>query len=382
MKKRILALLLSCLMMVGLAACGSPTPETPDTDPAATAPKSIPLADLKVGLVLVGETSEPYNANHIEGMNSAIEALKLSKDQVITKANISEDAGCETAIRELVEAGCQIIFTNSFGHEQFLLAVAPDYPQIQFCSATGQKSGTDELANTHNYFAKIHEARYLAGITAGLKTKTNKLGYVAAKNFPEVISGFTAFYLGAKSVNPNVELFVNYTNEWSDAGKESTNAQALIDLGCDVIGQHSDTTAPATTAEANGVWAVGYNADMIPAAPKAALVSARINWGVYYQYALDCVINGKAIDQDWCKGFADNAVFLSPLNETVVAEGTKAAIDQASGLLLDGSLHVFQGPLKDVEGKEVVAADTFYPESEKASAPSWDKIIEGINILS
>ena len=343
MKKRILALLLAGVMAVGLAACGG----TADTEPAeeetaeaaetteTEATEGIAAADLKIGLILVGEAADAYNKNHIEGMQAACEALGVDYDsQVVVKANIGEDSTCADAIGELIDAGCQAIFADSFGHEQYMIEAAPDYPDVQFCHATGYQGASDNLDNTHNYFAQIYQARYLAGIAAGLKTETNKLGYVAAKPFAEVISGYTAFYLGAKSVNPDVTMLVNYTNEWSDATKEATNAQALIDQGCDVISQHSDTSAPATTAETNGVFAVGYNDDMIPVAPNAALVSARINWAA-----------GSA----------------------------------------DGSVQVFAGPLHgvDADGNELdLAEGEAYIENETSSAPSFAFIVDGITVLS
>lgn len=382
MKKRLFALALALLMVASLAACGSKKDsEEPKAD-GDEASAGISKEDLKMGLILIGDEADAYNMNHIEGMKAAMENLGLEDSQLVVKANVSENADCETAILELVEAKCNIIFSNSFGHEQYMVKVAPDYPDIQFCAATGLESAQDELDNTHNYFARIHEARYLAGVVAGLRTESNKLGYVAAKDYAEVISGYTAFYLGAKSVNPEVEMYVNYTNEWSDSGKEAVNAKALIDLNCDVIGQHSDTTTPATTAQAAGVWAVGYNDDMIPAAPDAALVSARINWGVYYEYALGAMISGEDIEQDWCEGLKEGAVYLSELNTPIIAEGTEEAVEKAKAEILDGTTHVFDGPLKDVNGKTVVEEEASYIENESSSAPSWAYIIEGIHVQS
>lgn len=386
MKKRILALLLAGVMAVGLTACGSSNQTTEEKKDDSTQTAGTAAGDLKVGLILVGEAADAYNKNHIEGMQAACQKLNVNYDtQVVVKTNIKEDSGCTDAINELIDAGCKVIFANSFGHEPYMLEAAAEHPDVQFCHATGYQSATDKLDNTHNYFSKIYQARYLAGIAAGLKTTTNKLGYVAAKPYAEVISGYTAFYLGAKSVNPDVTMLVNYTNEWSDATKEATNAQALIDQGCDVISQHSDTSAPATTAEKNGVFAVGYNDDMIPVAPKAALVSARINWGVYYAYALNCMIKGEAIDQDWCGDYAEGACYLSDLNKDVVAEGTQAAIDKAAAGIKDGSVQVFAGPLHGVnaDGDELnLAKGESYTENEKGSAPSFDYIIDGITVLS
>lgn len=387
MKKRILALLMAGVMTMGLAACGGDTSSEPEEPSGETAETTgIAAEDLKVGLILVGEAADAYNKNHIEGMQAACESLGLDYDaQVVVKANIGEDSTCADAIGELIDAGCQAIFANSFGHEQYMMEFAPDYPDIQFCHATGFQSASDELDNTHNYFSKIYEARYLSGIAAGLKTESNVLGYVAAKPYAEVISGYTAFYLGARSVNPDVTMLVNYTNEWSDATKEATNAQALIDQGCDVISQHSDTSAPATTAETNGVFAVGYNDDMISVAPNAALVSARINWGAYYEYALDCLLAGEAIDQDWCGSYAEGACYLSDLNEAVIADGTKEAIEAAAAGIADGSVQVFAGPLHGVnaDGQELnLAEGEFYAENENSSAPSFAYIIDGITVLS
>lgn len=387
MKKRILALLLAGVMALGLAACGGDATEPADDQGSETTETAgIPSADLKVGLILIGEAADAYNKNHIDGMQAACKKLGLDYDtQVVVKPNVGEDSTCADAIGELLDAGCQAIFADSFGHEQYMVEAAPDFPDVQFCHATGYQGAGDDLDNTHNYFAKIFEARYLAGIAAGLKTETNKLGYVAAKPFAEVISGYTAFYLGAKSVNPDVTMLVNYTNEWSDANKEATNAQALIDQGCDVISQHSDTSAPATTAQTNGVFAVGYNDDMVPVAPDAALLSARVNWGAYYEYALGCLLNGDAIDQDWCGSYAENACYLSDLNEAIAAEGTAEAIETAAKGIADGSVQVFAGPLHgvDADGQELTLAEgEFYTENETSSAPSFAYIIDGITVLS
>ena len=394
MKKRILALLLAGVMAIGLAACGgsadtAPAEESEETTEAAEpaeAAAGIPASDLKVGLILVGEASHAYDKNHIEGMQAACEALGLDYDsQVVVKSNILDDSTCTDAIYELIDAGCQVIFADSFGHEQYMVEVAVDYPDIQFCHATGYQGATDNLDNTHNYFAKVYQAWYLAGIVAGMKTETNQLGFVGALPYAEVISGYTAFYLGAKSVNPDVTMLVNYTNEWSDATKEATNAQALIDQGCDVISQHSDTSAPATTAETNGVFAVGYNDDMIPAAPNAALVSARINWGAYYEYALGCLINGEAIDQDWCGTYAEGACYLSEYNEAILPEGAQEAVEAAAAGIADGSIQVFAGPLHgvDADGNELnLAEGEAYIENETSSAPSFAYIIDGITVLS
>ena len=386
MKKRILSALL-CVTMIASLVVGCGTPAAADTTPAATEEAAteegeaeettatgIAVEDIKVGFVHVSDPSDMgYTYNHHEGTLAMQEALGLTDDQIINKFNVPEGAECDTALRELVDAGCNIIFATSFGFEDYVKEVAAEYPEIQFCHATGYQAAGSGLSNMHNYFASIYEARYLAGIAAGLKTESNKLGYVAAFPFAEVISGYTAFYLGAKSVNPDVTMDIMYTNSWNDPTVEAQVAKALIEKGCDVISQHSDSTAPATTTEDNGVWQVGYNNDMIEAAPKASLISARINWGIYVTEAVEAVINGEAIAVDWCKGLADGAVYLSPLNTDIAAEGTQEAIDAATEAIKSGELHVFAGPLTGTspEGDpiEIVEGEYFH-EQEEASAPA------------
>ncbi len=405
MRKRLLALLLAGLMVFALAACADQSGTQENTDDPGTGETNqdnqsseqqpsgetagIAKEDLKVGFVHISDPSDKgYTYNHDLGTQEMVEALGLSEDQIINKYNVSEDESCETALRELVEAGCQLIFATSFGFEDYVMTVAAEYPDVQFCHATGTQAAGSGLDNVHNYFASIFEARYLAGIAAGLKTENNHLGYVGAHPFAEVISGFTAFYRGAKSVNPDVTMDVMYTGAWNDPTREAQVAQALIDRGCDVISQHCDSTAPATTAEQNGVWQVGYNADMIDAAPNASLISARIDWGIYVTYATECVLNGEPIPVDWCKGYADGAVYLSPLNTAIAAEGTQEAIDAAAQEIIDGTRHVFEGPLtgvgQDFSGNEItldIPEGEYYHESEEQSAPSFCYIIPGINIV-
>lgn len=369
---KLVAWFLSLLMVISLCASAS----------AAEGVAYVSKEELTVGFVHISDPSDMgYTYNHDIGTQAMVEALGLSEDQIINKFNISETAECEAAINELIDAGCNIIFCTSFGFEQYALAAAEAHPEIEFCHATGYQAAGSGLPNYHNYFASIYEARYLAGIAAGLKTETNKLGYVAAFDFAEVISGYTGFYLGAKSVNPDVEMVVMYTNSWNDPTVEAQVAKALIDQGCDVISQHSDSTAPATTAEQNGVFQVGYNSDMIPAAPKASLISARIDWSKYLIFAVDSYLNQQAIPSDWSQGLAEEAVYLSPLNEDIAAEGTADAIEAARERLLSGD-KVFQGPLVDVDGNEVVAEGDHYPEQESESAPSWTHILEGISVVA
>ena len=383
MKKKILALVLALAMVLGLAACGSSGSGSGSGSQSGSQTSN---SDFKVGAIYINKKSDTagYTYAHHTGITKAMKELGMDpeKQLVIVDQVPEDDTQVGAAVDTLVGEGCSIIFGISFGYLNEMEVKAQEYPDVIFSHATGFKSND---TNYNNYFGRIYQARYLAGIAAGLKTESNVLGYVAAKPYAEVISGYTAFYLGAKSVNPDVTMLVNYTNEWSDATKEATNAQALIDQGCDVISQHSDTSAPATTAETNGVFAVGYNDDMISVAPNAALVSARINWGAYYEYALNCLLAGEAIDQDWCGSYAEGACYLSDLNEAIIADGTKEAIEAAAAGIADGSIQVFAGPLYGVnaDGEELnLAEGEFYPENETSSAPSFAYIVDGITVLS
>ena len=240
----------------------------------------------------------------------------------------------------------------------------------------------------HNYFGKIFEARYLSGIVAGLKSKeigNNVLGYVAAKPFAEVISGYTSFYLGAKSVNPDVTMKVKYTGEWNAPTLEAQVAQALVDAGCGVISQHCDSTAPATVCESKGVFHVGYNSSMISVAPNASLTSAVWDWSKYLVYAVNCVVNGEAIAADWAGDLSDGMCNISEINEKIAAPGTDDAVAAARAAIVSGDLKVFAGPLTDVDGKVIVASGDFFPESDvaagKTSAPAWANILENIDVV-
>jgi len=352
--------------------------QIPEGEPTNMDP--VALEDIKIGFVHVSDPSDQgYTYNHDLGTQHMAETLGLNEDQIINKFNVPETAECATALRELAEEGCHIIFATSFGFEDFVLEVAAEYPDIEFCHATGYQALTTDLPNVHNYFGAIYQARYLSGIAAGLKTETNLLGYVTAMPFAECISGFDAFYLGAKSVNPDVKMLVMYTNSWNDPTKEAQVAQALIDRGADVIGQHCDSTAPATTAQQNGVWHVGYNSDMIEAAPEASLTSAVWDWSQYLIYAVNHRVEATAIALDWSKGLADMVVDISALNEDIIAEGTAEAIEEAREKILSGEWDVFTGPLYDNEGNIVVEEGVTFVEPQ--SAPSFEFILEGITVV-
>ncbi len=404
MKKRILAMLLAGSMIFGLAACsgGGSTETTPvETDGAKT---------VKVGLICIGdENDQGYTYNFIRGQEAATEALAAKGINVewSVKWNIGEDSSCEEANIELAEEGCQLIINNSFGFEEYMLKVAPDYPDIQFISCTNQASAVDDLPNTHNAFANIYEGRYLAGVVAGMKMQEMidngeitpeqaVIGYVGAYSFAEVISGFTAYYLGAKSVCPSVTMKVNFVGSWSDATAEGNAAQALCDEGCIMISQHSDNTTPATAAQAAGAFHTGYNNDMISIAPEASLIGTRIDWSIYFEYAIEAVANGEEFDQDWCHGMDMGAVVMTPLNEDIAAAGTAEKLAEVEQQIHDGTLQVFDTSTFTVDGAEMtscMAIDTdgdFVADSEEAvfdgafhesyfqSAPYFTAKIDGI----
>ena len=273
---------------------------------------------------------------------------------------------------------------------------AAKYPDIEFCHATGTQAASSGLSNYHNYFSAIYQPRYICGIAAGLKLNEMiangeitedeaVLGYVSAFYFEEVISGFTAFYLGARSVCPSATMITLKANSWSDPTAEATLAQALIDKGAVIISQHSDNTTPATVAESNGLYHCGYNSDMSEAAPKASIISARADWSVYLTYVVESVINGEEIVTDWCGGYAEGVTYTSPLNTAVAAAGTQEAIDDAAEKLASGDLKVFAGPWSGFNvwtGDEYTCAEgEWVDESVERSAPYFAYLIDGITIL-
>lgn len=407
MKKRLLALLLAGAMTFALASCGNTSDNTGETTPAdetAATGETAPAGEtktVKVGMICIGdENDQGYTYNFIRGQEAATEALAAEGINVewVVKYNIGEDSTCEDANIELADEGCQLIFNTSYGFEDYMLKVAADYPEIQFVACTNQQSAVDSLDNTHNAFANIYEGRYLAGVVAGMKVQQlidegtitadeAVIGYVGAFPYAEVISGFTAFYLGAKSVCPSVTMKVKYVNSWSDATEEANAARALCDEGCVLISQHSDNTTPATAAQEAGAFHCGYNNDMTGVAPEASLISTRIDWSVYMEYAISAVANGENFDQDWTDNMADGAVVLTQLNEAIAAPGTQEAIEKAEADLA-GGMHVFAGPLSghdhwDPSVTWNIGEGEYFAESDLSqegglSAPQFAWIIDGI----
>ena len=383
MKKLVSLALILTLVLVGMFAGTASAEVTKDT--------------IKVGLILLHDENIGYDEIHLNGFMDMVKNLGLTEDQYVIKYNIPENELCYDAAVDLAEAGCNIIFADSFGHESYMLQAATEYPNIQFCHATGYQAATSGLKNMHNFFSAVYESRYVSGVVAGLKLNEMiekgeftadeaVMGYVGAYPYAEVISGYTAFYLGARSVCPSVTMKVQYTNSWADMAMEQEAASALISQGCKLISQHADTTGAPTACQAQGVPCVGYNVSMISVAPDSALTSAAVVWAPYYNYAVNCLINGEEIATDWCKGFSEGATEIKELNEKVVAAGTAEKVAEVEAALKDGTLHVFDCSTFTVDGKTLTDADSqyiwdgYFHESELASAPSFDFVIDGISL--
>ena len=415
--RKLVSVAMAGVMTLSLAACGGSGTADTTAAPASTeaaadageteAKEAAPAGgvakeDLKVGFVFIGDENEGYTAAHYKGTMEMKEALGLADDQIIVKWNIPEDETAQDAAMDLADQGCQIVFANSFGHESYVIEAAKEYPEVQFCHATGFQAASSGLSNMHNYFTAIYEARYVSGVVAGMKLNQMiedgtvakdacKIGYVGAYPYAEVISGYTSFFLGVRSVCPDATMEVKYTNSWASFDLEKEAADALISDGCVLISQHADTTGAPTACEAAGVPCVGYNISMIATAPTQALTSSTNNWGAYVTEAVQHVVDGTEIPVDWCKGFSDGAVLITELNEAAVAPGTKEKVEEVEAKLAAGELHVFDTSTWTVEGKTLDSykkddgneyiSDGYFHESEFASAPAFDILIDGIKTI-
>ena len=404
--KKFLAMLLALVMALSLVACGEKKDDTQGNgDGDATAAK------VKVGFITLHDENSTYDKNFIDAAKEACANLGLVENEdYFIKTNVGETEQCAEVAADLVDAGCNIIFADSFGHEPYMIEVAKANPEVQFCHSTGTRAHTEGLANYHNAFASIYEGRYLAGIAAGLKLNAMidagdikadeaKMGYVGAFTYAEVVSGYTSFYLGAKSVCPTVTMDVTFTGSWYDETLEKEGAEKLIQGGCKLISQHADSLGAPTACENAGVPNVSYNGSTQAACPNTYIISSRINWVPYYEYAIKAVMDGTAIDVDWTGTLATNSVVLTDLNTTVAAEGTAEAIAAATEKLEKGEIHVFDCSTFTVKGETLtsyqadvnadsdntpdteVVHDGYFAESEKRSAPYFDLEIDGINRL-
>ncbi|MBQ9664783.1 MAG: BMP family ABC transporter substrate-binding protein [Oscillospiraceae bacterium] len=390
--KKIIALALTLVMIFALAV------------PVASADDA---KEVKVGFIFLHDEQSTYDLNFMKAAQEACEKLGI---EYVNKVGIPEGQECYEAAMDLVDEGCNIVFADSFGHEDYMIQAAMECPDVEFCHATGTRAHTENLANYHNAFASIYEGRYLAGIAAGLKVKEMidngditadqaKIGYVGAFTYAEVISGYTSFFLGLRSVVPEATMEVTFTGSWYDLSLEAEGAQKLIDDGCVLISQHADSLGAPSTCEAAGIPNVSYNGSTIDAGPNTFIVSSRINWEPYFEYIIGQVQNGEAIDADWTGTIETGSVELTDVNAAVAAEGTVEAIEAAKAAFAAGELHVFdtaaftvdgaalESYMADVdtdpayEGDTEVVADGYFHESEFRSAPYFDIQIDGITLL-
>lgn len=412
--KKTLCLILAMAMALMLAACG-------DSGSGKDA------ADIKIGCIMLGDETEGYTAAHINGIKAAAEELGIS-DKLVWKYKVDESSACYDAAVDLVGQGCNLIISNSYGHQTHMVQAAEEYPDVTFIAMTGDFAAICGLPNLKNAFNYTYESRYVSGVVAGMKIQelldqgtlnaedqgqsfdadgNVKIGYVGAFPYAEVVSGYTAFFLGVKSVYPNVVMEVEYTNSWFDIDKEGAAAESLIADGCVIIGQHADSTgAPAATQKRldNGTvcYSVGYNIDMRETAPTAALTSATNNWKVYYKHAMECMMNGTELEADWAAGYAQDAVAITGLSDSCAA-GTAEKVAEVEAALKAGTLHVFDTDTFTVGGEKVTTAlcdmsfmdwakgeaiykgetveaikDGYFSESTFRSAPYFQLRIDGI----
>lgn len=418
--KKFICCLLAALLMTGLAACTfTENEQNASSDTTASGQNAgettgapddggdaVEKKDLKVGMITLHDENSTYDANFINCFNAA--CLKLGVTGII-KSGIEENNNCYETALDLVDEGCKLVFADSFGHEDFMIRAASETPDVEFCHATGTKAHTEGLPNFHNAFASIYEGRYLAGVAAGLKlnemlqNKTiteAKMGYIGAYTYAEVISGYTSFYLGAKSVCPSVTMLVTFTGTWYDETLEKEAANTLINKGCVLISQHADSMGAPTACEAAGVPNVSYNGSTYSACPNTFIISSRINWEPYFEYIINAVLKGTSIDTDWVGTLKTGSVELSEINEKAAASGTAEKLAEVKAALEAGTVNVFDtatftkdgsridGYYADVDTDDAFEPDTevvidgvFY-ESKYRSAPYFDITIDGIELLN
>lgn len=403
--KKITALLLALVMVFALCACGGNSDNGGKNNDKAG-------ADFKVGFICLHDENSTYDLNFINAAKAACENLGLTEDQYIIKTNIPEGQECYNAAADLADAGCSVVFADSFGHEDYMIQAAKEFPEVQFCHATGTKAHTEGLDNYHNAFASIYEGRFLAGVAAGMKlnemidngeitAEEALIGYVGAFTYAEVISGYTSFFLGARYICPSATMEVTFTGSWYDEAAEKEAANKLISDGCVLISQHADSMGAPTACEKAGVPDVSYNGSTADACPNTFIVSSRIDWTPYYEMVIKAVMNGEKLDggADWTGTLATGSVVLTDVNEKAAAAGTVEKIAEVKAALEAGELHVFDTANFTVGGKALdsykadvdtdadytadteVISDGYFHESEFRSAPYFDIQIDGITLL-
>jgi len=364
-------------------------------------------ANFKVGFITLHDENSTYDLNFINAAKEACEELGVPYE---IKTNIPEGQECYDAAADLADSGCKVVFADSFGHEDYMIQAAKEFPDVEFCHSTGTKAHTEQMANFHNAFASIYEGRYLAGVAAGMKLNEmiengditedeTKIGYVGAFTYAEVVSGYTSFFLGVRSMCPSVTMEVTFTGSWYDETAEKEGATKLIADGCVLISQHADSMGAPTACENAGVPNVSYNGSTIAACPNTFIVSSRIDWAPYYKYAITAAMNGEAIDADWTGSLETGSVVLTEINEQAAAAGTVEKVEEVKAALEAGEIHVFDTAAFTVGDEALdsyqadvdtdpdytpdteVIADGYFHESEYRSAPYFDLQIDGITLL-
>ncbi|MBQ6355566.1 MAG: BMP family ABC transporter substrate-binding protein [Solobacterium sp.] len=402
--------LLAGSMALALTACssGGNTPASPAADESTA----------KIGIILVGDENEGYTYAHMVGIREAAKGLGIADEDILWKYTIGEDQSCYDAAVDLIENGATLVISNSYGHQSYMQQAAQEYPDVTFVADTGDTAAVSGLDNFKNAFTAVYESRYVSGVVAGMKlaelseqgliTEANmdadgnvKIGYVGAFPYAEVVSGYTAFYLGVKSVVSNVTMYVKYTNSWFDLTAEATVADELMSQGCIIIGQHADSTGAPSQLQKNmqdnkygfTAYSVGYNVSMLDVAPDIALTSASNVWEKFYTYAFTCWKNGEEIMTDWTGGYNDGAVEITPLG-TACAEGTQERVDAVIDAIKSGDLKVFDASTFTIDGAVPTSMlgdvdadfepetecliDGYFHESEFRSAPYFAARIDGI----
>lgn len=406
--KKLLSLIMILALALTLCACGGEAPSVSPSPEPGPAPENAEPAPMKVGFIFLHDEQSTYDLNFITAAQEACEELGI---KYLFKTGIPEGQECYEAAAELADQGCSIVFADSFGHEDYMIAAAQDFPNVEFCHATGTKAHTENLPNYHNAFASIYEGRYLAGIAAGMKLNEMMdngeftadealIGYVGAYPYAEVKSGYTSFFLGARSVCPTARMRVIFTNSWYDETYEKEAANKLINDGCKLISQHADSLGAPSACELAGVPNVSYNGSTIAAAPNTYIVSSKIDWAPYFKYIITCVQNGEPIAVDWTGTMQTGSVKLTEINDKAAAPGTAEAIAKAEEALKNGTIKVFDtstwtvndeefaGYMADVDSDANYTPDTeaisdgYFHESEYRSAPYFDLAIDGIEVLN
>lgn len=328
---------------------------------------------IKVGVIHLSDPAEGsgYTYTHDIGIMGMQQNLGLSDSQIIRKINVndSDKEATRKAIKECIDEGCNIIFSTSWGYIETTAQMAEEYPDVYFSHGTGYMSNGK---NFNNYFGRIYQPRYLSGIVAGMNTKTNKIGYVAAMGSEnsEVTGGIDAFALGVYSVNPSAQIYVKVTNSWYDPEAEKAAASTLLNMNCDVIAQHCDTTYPQLLAQQKNVYSIGYNSDMSKDAPDACLCSVIWNWSAYYTAAVQSVIDGTWDGSNYYGGMNENIVGITQLAD-FCKSGTQQKVDEAKKDIISGKLGIFDGVIETNTGTTVGESGKTLKDSDITGNINW-----------